>query len=239
MLYTFFVQGAFCKLANMPGFAPSFPVRLQFSFSALQIPGTGRSRAFRRLHSPCLKSPVLCPAPEKQTKNLCKPNKTRPAQKPCQTNFPGRGMCFPSRSPCGTWKEYPAVPGAAAAPPSLGRGPFPASPAKKAAPVGRLSGRRKRRAFFDGTVAARRSAGIVRERRTIPTFAGREEFSPAHMSRTKTDFTGFAPVGANSARLFDSLKCRPGGAAFFKAQSITYGSSAIWRARLMASVSWR
>ena len=79
MLYTFFVQGAFCKLANMPGFAPSFPVRLQFSFSALQIPGTGRSRAFRRLHSPASKA--LSSALRRKNKPKIYANLTKPARR--------------------------------------------------------------------------------------------------------------------------------------------------------------
>ena len=49
--------------------------------------------------------------------------------------------------------------------------------------------------------ASRCSALIVLLRRAIRTFAGREVFSPTHMSPWKMDWNSFAPAGANSARL--------------------------------------
>jgi len=42
-------------------------------------------------------------------------------------------------------------------------------------------------AFFDKGAAACRSAGIVRLRRTIPTFAGRDVFLTTYMPPEKTD----------------------------------------------------
>ena len=62
---------------------------------------------------------------------------------------------------------------------------------------------KKAYAFSDKRITARCSALHVRRRLTFRTFAGREMFSPTHMSPEKTNRNHFAPAGANSARLLE------------------------------------
>ena len=201
MLYTFFVQGAFCKLANMPGFAPSFPVRLQFSFSALQIPGTGRSRAFRRLHSPASKA--LSSALRRKNKPKIYANLTKPARRKNHADkFPWARYVFPKQEPVRDLERISGGPGSGGSAAVFGTGPFPRLASKKSRPGGAAFRPSKKARLF------RRNSCGPPQRRNCPRKADhshvcgpRRVFARAHVA----DENGFYWVRAGWRELCEAF----------------------------------
>ena len=73
---------------------------------------------------------------------------------------------------------------------------------------------KKAKGFFDKGLAACRSAGTVRHGRTVPTFAGRDVFSPTYMPPEKMISFYFAAAAAKLYEVFDKLKRGSGKCRF-------------------------